>query len=1259
MKRQTKPRLRLLALNLVLVLLCSLALPLSAGAASTSINLGYGASDAQGSGWSYSAQDRVLVLNGYRGGPIRVTGDLTIYSDGNVSVTAGGNSHGIYCGGNGYTDTNLYIVVRSGKMTVNGSGSGSGIEVRDKANGASVGVGLTGGSLEVNGGSEGMGIFSSSIFGALSVSKTWKDAEGTEHYDGREGSGTLTVTGGRLNQAISSSMVLLDVDGTITGGSSAPAISFGDTLCIGNDSAGVEGSALNLTVKAGSTKQNALDKVSGWNNEVIVGEHIGETVSYFNPSTQSTPHTLTFYPKTYTTTINGDGGMYNGQETVTISQAYPYHVKLSDYAFTRQDYELTGFQVDGKSVSSSYEFMPAGDTAVTAQWQYVGKHDVSDQMTFTQKQTKATYSGADMALNTFVDPAVCSAGSGAITYTLSKDGGAAQTVTLDSTVKDAGSYTITARYEDEDNLGTKSLFFTIEKAVPVLTVDPEALTVIVDTQKTINASAKLANAQELLPLTVTSSNSKVASATYDNGVVTVKGEATGKATLTIAYPGDSNIQAVSKTVDVEVIDLPKQDVSFTQAGDRTATYGDEAFTNAAVNKSEQGGAISYASSNEKVATVDQSGKVTILGAGETTITATAAQVADTWAETAVSYTLTVAPKAITANAKAAEKTYDGSTKADVTVSFDGLVNGDQLAAGVDYSVAANYADPNAGEGKTVQVSLALKNTAAAANYTLSNPSITLNDGKINKAPAKVLADQNIYIRFDDVTQYSRSLANLMPALAGVQKYTMGQVADPDSILATYGVDQKGIFTFGLKDSLTESDVGKTAAAPILITSNNYEDSTAKMVVNVVYGFVPVADVEDITVTYTGQPVADSAIRGTATYQGETVEGTWSFKEGQELTNVADSGPKVAVFTPVDPLYISVETTLWVEIQKADPTGQPGYTPIHESGKTLADAALNVGTITPAGTISWDEEDETEVLANTDYHWTFVPNDTANYNTLTGTIRPFERSSGGGVAYAINVEESSGGTVTASHKNASKWTQVTLTVKPETGYVLDQLSVTGEDGEVKLTDKGNGKYSFVMPGSAVTVEATFTQEGALPFADVKSGDWFYDAVAYVYDQDMMNGVSNSQFGPNTNLTRAMIAQVLYSMENTPAASSGNFTDVAAGSWYADAVNWAAAQGIVTGYGNGTFGPEDNITREQMALILYQYAGMKGYDRSKQGDLSVFLDAAQVSDWAKEAMSWAVGEGLLSGKGSGVLDPTGTATRAEVAQILMNFCEDVAQ
>ena len=179
--------------------------------------------------------------------------------------------------------------------------------------------------------------------------------------------------------------------------------------------------------------------------------------------------------------------------------------------------------------------------------------------------------------------------------------------------------------------------------------------------------------------------------------------------------------------------------------------------------------------------------------------------------------------------------------------------------------------------------------------------------------------------------------------------------------------------------------------------------------------------------------------------------------------------------------------------------------------------------------------------------------------------------------------------------------------------------------------------------------------------MKTGDWFYEAVQYVYDKGMMTGVSADRFAPASTTTRGMIVTILYRLENEPAVSGGSaFTDVESGAWYADAVAWAAANDIVNGTSATTFAPNSPITREQMATMLYRFAQYKGMDAvTLQENLTGYPDGDQVSDYAIPAMNWAVGQGLIAGMENGTLVPQGSATRAQVATILMRFCENVMQ
>lgn len=176
----------------------------------------------------------------------------------------------------------------------------------------------------------------------------------------------------------------------------------------------------------------------------------------------------------------------------------------------------------------------------------------------------------------------------------------------------------------------------------------------------------------------------------------------------------------------------------------------------------------------------------------------------------------------------------------------------------------------------------------------------------------------------------------------------------------------------------------------------------------------------------------------------------------------------------------------------------------------------------------------------------------------------------------------------------------------------------------------------------------------PFTDVRTSDWFYDGVQYAYERGMMNGTGNNKFSPNQTTTRCMIVTILHRLEGTPAVNGAVFSDVADGKWYADAVRWASSKGIVNGYGNGRFGPEDTITREQMAAILYRYANYKGYDVSASISMSKYTDAGQISSYAVASMTWANAIELITGTTGTTLEPKGSATRAQVAVILMRFC-----
>lgn len=272
------------------------------------------------------------------------------------------------------------------------------------------------------------------------------------------------------------------------------------------------------------------------------------------------------------------------------------------------------------------------------------------------------------------------------------------------------------------------------------------------------------------------------------------------------------------------------------------------------------------------------------------------------------------------------------------------------------------------------------------------------------------------------------------------------------------------------------------------------------------------------------------------------------------------------------------------------------------------------------------------------------------------------SSSGKTTYKVTTSAVNNGGVNASPSNAEKGATITITLSPDKGYKLDKLTVTDGSGKsVSTVKKSDTVYTFTMPASAVKVGVSYVKATETPsgtkFNDVSANDWFASAVDYVTGKGMMNGTADNTFSPKAHTTRGMVVTVLYRLENQPSTSAASFTDVASGAYYANAVAWANANGIVSGYGSGKFGPNDKVTREQLAAILYRYAQYKKYDVSGAKSLDGYTDAQSVSSYAVPALQWANAAGIVTGKSGSKLDPKGNATRAEVAAMLMRFCENV--
>lgn len=330
----------------------------------------------------------------------------------------------------------------------------------------------------------------------------------------------------------------------------------------------------------------------------------------------------------------------------------------------------------------------------------------------------------------------------------------------------------------------------------------------------------------------------------------------------------------------------------------------------------------------------------------------------------------------------------------------------------------------------------------------------------------------------------------------------------------------------------------------------------------------------------------------------------------------------------------------------------------KSGVLTSDGSLTLGTISANDGTNFTVEKASGVKVvgadNSETTYTQVDQGGSSGGSSSGGS-----SSGGSTTTTrtITIQSSFGGKVTASASQAAQGKVITLTALPNSGYVLKSLTVTTASGtSVPVANQSSGKYTFTMPAAAVTVKAVFAAQETdpdFPFADVAKGSWYYEGVRYAYENGLMSGTGEGTFSPDLPTSRGMLVTILYRLAGSPAAGSASFTDVAKGQWYADGVAWASANGVVSGYPDGSFRPNDTITREQMAAILYQYARIQGKLDDSRADLSIFSDLDSLSAYAKEPMSWAVAQGLFSGVSADTLAPGGSTTRAQAAVILTAF------
>lgn len=512
---------------------------------------------------------------------------------------------------------------------------------------------------------------------------------------------------------------------------------------------------------------------------------------------------------------------------------------------------------------------------------------------------------------------------------------------------------------------------------------------------------------------------------------------------------------------------------------------------------------------------------------------------------------------------------------------------------------------------------------AASNWAEATSHVSITNGYFTSDPTSYLANDRYSVP-SDKDGYTYMVSNTAPTTPSIfvkdqtettvdEKITEANAAKINAVISKANVD-------GTAEAVSSSGKDAIVNSANVPTTDNNDKITIDVKVTVSATFANLTDDSSAsTLTFTAIPVATVSVNGEQKAANISVPN--DYLNGKEITVKL---PLPSDFTPVQIKHTSSDGSVeyFLSTQKR---GAKTF--------TIEDGCA-VFTITKFSTFE-----------------------------VSGTQTYVEPSSGGSIStpttYAVNVNAATNGAVAADKKTASKGTTVTVTASPSKGYVVDAVKVVDKDGKDVAVTVKDGKYVFTMPASAVTVTGSFKVETpapvAMPFTDVKSSNWFYDAVKYAYAQGLMTGTSATTFAPNGTMNRAMIVTVLYRLEKSPAVTGASkFTDVPAGQWYSDAVAWAAANKIVNGYDETTFGPMNAVTREQMAAILFRYEQVKGLENvTLEENLNRFPDQDKISAYAIPALQWAVSQKIINGNADGTLDPTGTATRAQVAQIFTNL------
>ena len=639
-------------------------------------------------------------------------------------------------------------------------------------------------------------------------------------------------------------------------------------------------------------------------------------------------------------------------------------------------------------------------------------------------------------------------------------------------------------------------------------------------------------------------------------------------------------------------------------------------------------------------------------------------------------TISVRNSVITNTYEALDTSYETAWGSGNAVTLAGIAIGNKGNNSYNYPVSITLENtsvtsigPNPAiyvyqmEGENRNVSVAIFGDSAVSgdfivekDEGVESVDVAISGGNFTHDPSEYLADGLITVP-STVDGYNYTVAGKTPASAEVS-VAAPSVAEPKVDGTTE--DQK--LASEVYKTLTGSNDGATAPS----IDESALKAAANAVANDTNGTVTDQIVEDLkqatsnenitanNVTIVIQPYLDIQITDVDATSGSetitlditpmyrTVATTAKLESGQIILDSKDSGTVNAVqIGDPRPLEINKPVTITLTLPANFATSNETLYIQHikDGGRTY----YYTGTV-DTGTV----DSKNLTFTNPNGFSTFT------VSTTNGAVAEVEGIGYANFQDAVDAVENGGTIKVLKSGDYSVSGNKTFSITYEAGIAVTLKAATG----YVLTQEGNNTYTIAYAGGGTPSEP---EEPTWPFTDVTEGDdWFYDAVAYVYENGIMAGTSETTFAPYMELDRAMAAQLFYNLEGKPTVTGDStFTDVTSGHWAVDAITWAAQNDIVAGIGGGLYDPDSNVTREQFAVMLYKYARFKGCDLTATGDLTQFPDAGSISSWAETALSWANGKGLINGHENGTIDPKGSTTRAQAASIMANFDQNVAK